>query len=149
MTEVWFYQLRFKPLEQVLPTLLEKTRARGWRAVVQVANEQRLDALDQALWTYRDDSFLAHGTARDGHPQLQPIWLTTGDENPNGAEVRLVVDGADTASVDGYQRVIHIFDGDDEVAIAAARQTWKRMKAAGHAISYYQMTDAGQWQKKA
>ncbi len=149
MTEVWFYQLRFKPLEQVLPALLEKTRERGWRAVVQAASTERLEAIDQALWTYRDESFLAHGTDRDGHPELQPIWLTTGDDNPNSADIRLLVDGADAATADGYQRIIHIFDGDDEVATAAARETWKRMKAGGHVISFYQMTDTGHWQKKA
>lgn len=149
MTEVWFYQLRFRPLEQVLPALLEKTRQRGWRAVVQATGTERLDAIDQALWTYRDDSFLAHGSARDGHPELQPIWLTLGDDNPNSAEVRLLIDGAEAASADGYERVIHIFDGDDEVATAAARNAWKRMKAAGYVISYYEMSDTGHWLKKA
>lgn len=55
--DVFFYHLEQQTLDRVLPSLLEKTLARGWRAVVQVGNEERLEALDQALWTYTDDSF--------------------------------------------------------------------------------------------
>ena len=37
MTEILFYHLQHQPLERVLPTLLEKTLERGWRAVVQTS----------------------------------------------------------------------------------------------------------------
>ena len=57
------------PLERALPLLLEKTLERGWRAVVQAGSQERLDVLDQHLWTWREDSFLPHGTAKDGHPE--------------------------------------------------------------------------------
>ena len=57
MTEVFFYHLERQPLDRVLPSLLEKTLERGWKAVVRVGNEQRLEALDLALWTFRDESF--------------------------------------------------------------------------------------------
>ena len=34
-------------------------------------------------------NFLAHGRARDGDLALQPVYLTVGLENPNGAALRL------------------------------------------------------------
>jgi len=63
MPDVLFYHLENQPLERVLPILLEKTLERGWRAVIEVGSSQRAEALDTALWTFRDDSFLAHGLA--------------------------------------------------------------------------------------
>ena len=104
--EVLFYHLERQPLERVLPSLLEKTLERGWRAVVQSGSEERLEALDTALWTYREDSFLPHGTRKDGNVALQPIYLTTGDETPNGAGIRFLVEGAETENWAGLSRLV-------------------------------------------
>ena len=76
VTEVYFYHLERRTLEDVLPTLLERSLERGWRAAVQAASEERVEALDTLLWTYREESFLPHGTARDGRASAQPIYLT-------------------------------------------------------------------------
>ena len=65
MTELLFYHLQGQKLEGVLTPLLEKSLERGWRVVVQGASEERIDALDAHLWTYRDDGFLPHGTWRE------------------------------------------------------------------------------------
>ena len=94
MTEMLFYHLQHQPLEKVLPTLLEKSLERGWRVAVQAASEERIEALDAHLWTYRDDSFLPHGTWRDPAASEQPVVLTINDDNPNRANVRFLLDGA-------------------------------------------------------
>jgi DNA polymerase-3 subunit chi len=147
--EVLFYHLERQPLEQVLPAMLEKVLERNWRAVVQAGSPERLEALDLALWTYRDDSFLAHGTAKDGHAADQPIFLSTGDDNPNAAGVRFMVDGAEAQSFAGYARIVYLFDGRDTAALTSARQQWKTAKAAGCAVTYWQQSAAGRWEKKA
>ncbi len=149
MTEIWFYHLQRQPLERVLPTLLEKSLERGWRVVVQAKSAERLEALDTLLWTYADDSFLAHGSARDGDAERQPIYLTTGSENPNGAALRLFIEGADVvlADADAYVRAILLFDGRDEEQLAHARAQWKSLKAAGCALAYWQQSEAGGWEK--
>ena len=92
MTEVLFYHLQGLTLENVLPPLLEKSLARGWRVVVQATSEERTDALDAHLWTYSDDSFLPHATWRAGDASEQPIVLIAGEDNPNNANVRFLVD---------------------------------------------------------
>ena len=147
--DVMFYHLERQPLERVLPSLVEKTLERGWRAVIQAGSSERLDAIDMALWTYSEESFLAHGTAKTGHAEDQPVFLTTGDETPNGAGVRFLVDGAAPASFDQAERLVFMFDGHDSDAVASAREHWKAAKAAGCAIAYWQQTDAGRWEKKA
>ena len=149
MTEVVFYHLQRQPLEQVLPGLLERCLERQWRVVVQVGSEERRDALDAQLWTYRDESFLPHGTVKEGRAAEQPVWLTAGDDNPNAATVRFLADGAELAQYAGYQRVVILFDGNDADAVDRARGQWSAAKAAGHDATYWQQSDAGRWEKKA
>ena len=155
MTEIWFYHLQRRPLERVLPTLLEKSLERGWRAVVQARTPERLEALDEALWTYSDESFLAHGTAREGDPADQPVYLTDGLENPNGARLRILVEGADVgeaiaaAGDDAYERIILIFDGDDEAELTGARAQWKKLKEQSRPMSYWRQNEDGRWEKIA
>lgn len=149
MTEVLFYHLQNAPLEQVLPQLLERSLERGWRAIVRAGGEERLDALNNALWTYSDDSFLPHGTKDDGAPALEPVFLTVEDENPNKANVLFVVDGASPGNIGFYDRCVLMFDGRDEAALATAREHWKTLKAEGHDATYWQQSPEGRWEKKA
>lgn len=146
--EVLFYHLERTPLERVLPSLLERTLERGWRAVVQSGSTERLEALDLALWTYNDESFLPHGAARDGDPARQPIYLTLGDETPNGAGVRFLVDGAEMAEFTGFVRIVCLFDGHDPEATGKARTQWQAAKAAGCAVTYWRQSDSGRWEKQ-
>lgn len=148
-TEVFFYHLERHPLERVLPGLLERTLERGWRAVVQAGTPERLEAIDTHLWAYRDDSFLPHGTAKDGPPTLQPVFLTTGEENPGDAGLRFLVDGACLKTFAGYVRVVIIFDGADKQAVAGARQQWKAAREEGCTVAYWQQSEAGRWEKRA
>lgn len=148
-TEVLFYHLEQQPLERVLPSLLERTLERGWRAVVQSGSQERLEALDLALWTYREDSFLPHGTRKDGHSEHQPVYLTTAADTPNGARVRFLVDGAIADSFSGFLRVVYLFDGHDPAAIDMARGQWRAAKSAGCAVTYWQQDANGRWAKKS
>ena len=149
MTEVLFYHLHQQPLERVLPMLLEKSLERGWRVVVQASSEERLEALDAQLWTFRDDSFLPHGTAREAEAREQPILLTIDADNPNGAAVRFLIDGAPVPpDAAAYQRIVLIFDGEDESAVAAARGHWRDGKANGFDVTYWQTDAEGRWERK-
>lgn len=148
MTEILFYHLTRRRLEQVLPELLGRTLDRGWRAVVKCGVPERLGALNGELWTYDKGAFLPHGMAVDGFSDKQPIYLTAKDERPNNAEVLFLVDGAEAHDVSAYSRVCDLFDGNDEAAVDAARARWKAAKAAGHTLTYWQQGDKG-WEKKA
>jgi DNA polymerase-3 subunit chi len=148
MTEVGFYHLTRTPLERALPKLLERVLAGGMRAVVVSGSTERVEALNAALWTYEQLSFLPHGSAKDGLAEEQPIWLTTEDENPNGATVLVLTDGVSSAKVAEFARCLDMFDGRDADAVAAARERWKAMKAAGHTLAYWQQNEAGGWEKR-
>jgi DNA polymerase III subunit chi len=148
VAEIGFYHLLSTPLERALPRLLERARAQDYRIVVRAASSERIEHLNALLWTYDEASFLAHGSARDGNPASQPIWLTDGEENPNGATMLVLVDGVAAADLATFARCLDLFDGNDEAAVEAARDRWRRAKAAGHTLTYWQQTAAG-WEKKA
>jgi len=148
MTEVLFYHLERKPLEDVLPTLLERSVARGWRCVVQVAAE-RAPSLDDLLWTYAEESFLPHGLEADEGAE-QPVVIVSRDSNPNGASVRFLIDGAALPQEPhAYARIVLIFDGRDEAATALARERWRETRSLGLAATYWQQNDEGRWEKRA
>jgi len=150
MTEILFYHLQGQKLEGVLTPLLEKSLERGWKAIVQGASEERIEALDAYLWTYRDDGFLPHGTWREPEAASQPVLLTPNDGNPNGATIRFLIDGAPLpADAEIYQRIVLVFDGEDEEAVAAARERWSEVKAKGFDATYWQPDAGGRWVKKA
>jgi DNA polymerase III subunit chi len=150
MTEILFYQLTEQTLEQVLPSLIQRSLERGWRVAVQASSEERVEALDAHLWTWRDDAFLPHGSWRDAAAAEQPVVLLPNEENPNGAVVRFLVDGAaipgDAAA---YERLVLLFDGNDPDTLEAARQRWQAAKAQGFEVTYWRTDENGRWQRQA
>jgi DNA polymerase-3 subunit chi len=147
---VLFYQLTATPLEASLPEMLERALARGWRVLVRCGSEAGLAALDAMLWTYDEAAFLPHGTAAAGQAALQPVYLTLGDENPNGATVLMLVDSAraPTSEMAAFERTCLIFDGHDERAVEAARADWRAVKAAALPAKYWAQ-EQGRWVQKA
>lgn len=149
MTQIGFYHLLRMPLDQALPKLLEKAVQAGLRVVVRAGSEERVEHLNALLWTYAEDSWLPHGSARDGEAPFQPIWLTEAEENPNAATVLVLCDGVRPATLEGWDRCLDLFDGNDETAVLAARDRWKGWKADGHQLVYYQQTERGGWEEKS
>jgi DNA polymerase III subunit chi len=147
--EVRFYHLTDLPLERVLPTMLERTLARGQRAVVRGTEAQRLGWLDRQLWTWSDESFLAHGVDGDPDPHRHPVWLTTAREVPNGAAALFLVDGAvaETDEMAAMEVTAILFDGHDPAAVEAARAQWRSVTGTGLAAVYWAQ-EGGRWVKK-
>jgi DNA polymerase-3 subunit chi len=149
MSEIRFYHLQRRSLEDTLPVILERCYSRGDRTVVMAGSAERVEALAAHLWTYKPDGFLPHGTAKDGAAAEQPIYLTAAAENPNAATVLILCDGAERSDCAEFPLVCEMFDGNDEAAVAAARERWKSYKEAGHRLVYFQQSPAGKWEEKA
>ncbi len=147
LTEIGFYHLKTTPLERALPQLLERALKGGYRILLRAGSSERVEHLNQLLWTYDDASFLPHGSARDGHVDRQPIFLTAAEGNPNAATMLVLVDGARPAGLGDFKRVCDMFDGNDAAAVEAARQRWRDAKAAGHDLTYWEQTPTG-WVKR-
>jgi len=148
MAEIGFYHLLSTPLERALPRLLERARAQDLRIVIRAASAERVEHLNALLWSYDDASFLPHGSARDGNPAAQPIWLSDRSDNPNEASMLVLIDGVTAEDLASFTRCVDLFDGNDPAAVEAARERWRDAQATGHNLTYWQQTDAG-WEKKA
>lgn len=150
MTETLFYHLERRSLDEVLPGLVERTLERGWRAVIRAESSERADAVDTLLWTYNEQSFLPHAQSGDGNPKRQPVLITVEDENPNDANVLFCIGGAvpQWGAVGDLTRVILMFDGRDEDALAVARGAWKDARAAGHEVTYWKESPSGKFEKQ-
>lgn len=148
MTEVLFYHLQHRPLQQILPLLLERTLARGWRALVLAGSDARVEALNAQLWSYRDEAFLPHGSAMDGNADRQPVYLSCQYENPNRANVLFLADGADCTHIAEFDRCVDLFDGNDPEAVQAARERFLRARQAGFAVTYWRQQPDGSWQQQ-
>lgn len=152
MAELWCYHLERASVEDALPALLARTLERGWRALVRLGHEERLRALDHHLWTFRDDAFLPHGVAHEPHAEHQPVLLTTAAANVNNAQALFLVDDALfpelTQGGGGFERCALLFNGTDEIMLARAREQWQAAKGAGFALSYWQQTAGGKWEKR-
>ena len=146
-----FYHLQNQTLEDVLSKLLSKAYGTGQKIVVKIGTEERVEFINTHLWTFEEGSFLPHGSKKDGNSDLQPIWLTAGDEIPNQAGIMFWVDGAQSniEKLSGVNRILNIFDGNSETAIQQARHLWKELKSAGHEVYYWQQVTSNRWQQKA
>lgn len=150
MGAVYFYHLTRRPLEVVLPTLLEKALDAGWRVCLRGGNDTRLRQLDDALWTCSDDGFLPHGLAGGDQDDDQPILLTGDASLPPGVGCLMSVDGADidAEEVARLDRVCVLFDGTDGRALEKARAQWRTLTQAGLSAQYWS-EETGKWEMKA
>ena len=149
MTEIRFYHLQKQSLDQALPLILEKALEKGHRILVKCANDDQMNELDKALWSYKNTSFLAHGTQTDDLPDQQPIILNCNDDNPNDADLLVLTGGTQSGDLDDFKLCCDMFDGNVDEELSAARSRWKQLSDTDHDITYWQQTDTGGWNKKA
>jgi DNA polymerase-3 subunit chi len=152
MTDLRFYHLQRRKPEEALPAILEEALRQGLTVTIEAPEREWIEALNERLWTYSDESFLPHGAMRDGEPETQPIFLTTEGDNPNGARLRILLRGAKAAPIladapTAYERIVILFDGTDEEARTGARAQWAELKAAGHAPTYWREDETGDWRE--
>jgi DNA polymerase-3 subunit chi len=148
MTEISFYHLLNTSVEKAIPQLVEKLLESGLRGLIRTGSEERAEVISSLLWTYDTASFIPHGTKHDANALEQPIWITSDEENSNGAEIILLIDGMTCANLKSYRRCLDIFDGRDANALRDARVRWQSYNDSGHAITYWRQTEVGGWEKK-
>ncbi len=150
MTRIDFYHLQKAPLEQVLHKLCEKAYATGKRIHILLGTAERVEFINSLLWTYSEESFLPHGSRRDGFTEDQPIFISAEETNENNASLLILADGAqvDVEKLNAYERVLNIFDGNDETALNNARAYWKEIKTLGGELHYWQQNANGSFEQK-
>lgn len=145
-----FYHLTRSPVEAALAQLLPRALAAGWRVAIRGADAKRLEWLDEKLWLGPEEDFLPHGLAGGPHDARQPVLLTTAAEAPNGPQVLAVIDGAEVAPEEaaGLERLWIFFADAEPGAVEAARDLYRRFRAAG-VVPQYWSEAGGRWERQA
>lgn len=146
--DILFYHLTQSTLGDILPTLVERALDRFGKVTIQCVSKEQRDAIDMRLWIYADEAFIGHGTECDQYPNLQPVFLTTGQENPNDSKIRFLIEGAVCSDVDSYQRLVVIFDGNNDEQLHLVRAQWKKYKMENHNLTYWQQRENRGWEKQ-
>lgn len=145
--DIQFYHLLSTPLERALPKLVEKAYGAKFRILICAAGDEQAEQLNSLLWGYAPGSFLPHGSKKDGNAERQPIYISAGEGNANQANLLVVTDGSELDGSTSFDRVLDIFDGANDEAVAAARARWKNYQAAGHSLKYIKQTPQGGWEE--
>jgi len=145
--QVDFYHLTRTPLERALPQIAEKVLESGGRLLVVSGEAEARGKLDQAMWTYKAESFLPHAQAGGTEDARQPVLIAETVDAANGARNVALVDGVWRDEALGFDRAFHFFDED---AIAEARVAWKALAdREGVERRYWNQDENGRWQKAA
>mgnify|MGYP000314676678 CR=1 FL=1 len=151
MTNISFYLVADATtpagVDGVLPALLQKILSAGHRVVVRCQDADRVARLNEFLWTYQPESFIPHGAENDGFKEDQPVFLTDGDDNPNGADILIRLSGSECTTFSSYARVLDLFEGSDPQK-QAARKRWTELKEKGYPLEHYKCVE-GKWTKIA
>ncbi|UNE53484.1 DNA polymerase III subunit chi [Bartonella machadoae] len=146
--DILFYHLTQSTLGDILPTLVERAQSRFGKVTIQCVSKEQRDAIDMRLWVYASEAFIGHGTECDQYASFQPVFLTTGQENPNDSKIRFLIEGAVCSNIDVYQRLVVIFEGQSDEQLDIARTQWKKYKMENHKLTYWQQTEDRCWEKK-
>lgn len=145
--EIRFYHLTVTPLEKALPKLLEKIITQGWRALILTDSEEQAEFLSIQLWTYHPNSFLPHGTHKDGFMEDQPIFLTPLEENPNNAEILIILNGKSPHFLETFNQCLYLFEDKDDVKKKSSLAIWETYEEKSYLLSSWIQQKDGKWEK--
>lgn len=147
-----FYHLTRDPPEALLPLLIGKARETGLTVALRGTARERMEALDLRLWA--GEGFVPHGLAGGAHDARQPcllVWdAAPAPDLPNRPGCLIALDGAEVGvdEARALERLCVVFDGQDEAAVARARDQWRTLTGGGIEAEYWSR-DEGRWACKA
>ncbi|MBI5014794.1 MAG: DNA polymerase III subunit chi [Deltaproteobacteria bacterium] len=137
MATVDFFEARGSRWEEALCRQLEAEHAAGRRAYVWASSEAHARALDDLIWTFRDDAFVPHGLWQGEATADEAITIGWKAGNPNAADCLVLVRDAQPGELTGYARVIDFAPVDHPALREAARRRFRTFREAGLTVSFH------------
>ena len=140
MTRADFYliakpRFRDQPLRLVCE-LARKAHDSGQPTLVLARDREQAEALDDLLWAFDDDAYVAHQIAGDEEDELAPVLIAAPEMD---VPMRPLVINLRDAPVDGsFERVLEVVPA-DESARGPLRERWKTYKARGFDVNKHDM----------
>ena len=148
MGQIDFYQIGQAGLEPVLLMLLKKTLAAKKKALI-LCPMPAARALDDALWSYDADSWIAHGLGDADGAEHCHVWITT-DMAANWikAEFLFLLHGSVPTTWDGIARSFYLFGGCSDAQLQQARDKWREWQGLAESkLGYFSQNAQGGWDK--
>ncbi|OPZ78363.1 MAG: DNA polymerase III subunit chi [Alphaproteobacteria bacterium ADurb.Bin438] len=142
-----FYHLTSSTLQKILPQLainIDKTKK---HAIFLFKDDNEVEKFNDYLWTFKDTSFIPHGSKNDGNENLQPIFLSSEFSNPNDAKFIVYTSPLNNINPE-FERVFIIFNGNNKMELEMARNLWKKGIALSAEMHYWQDLPEGWVEKK-
>ena len=145
MSEIFFYKLKNSSSEIFLASLIEKSIENKWNSVVLLDNIERMEEINDFLWSYKDTSFLPHGSQNDKNSELHRVYLTCEEENPNDSDVIFSIDGLLIKNINSWQRCIYIFNEQNLKVVDQLNFYKKSIDQSQHFIKSFEQNTNGKW----
>ena len=145
MTEIFFYKLKNLSVELFLISLIEKSISVNWNSVVLLDNVERMEEINDLLWTFNDVSFIPHGSQSDLSPERNKVYLTCNEENPNKANAIFSIDGVAINNPKNWSRCIYIFN-EQNLKVTDELESYKReIKDLDYIQKSFEQDQNGKW----
>ena len=145
MTEIFFYKLKNTSIDLFLISLIEKSISKNWNSLVLLDNTERMEEINDLLWTFNDTSFIPHGSQSDLSPDKQNVYLTCNEENLNNSNIIFSIDGIIINEPGNWNRCIYIFN-EQNLKVTDELESYKReIKDFGYTLKSFEQDNNGKW----
>ena len=128
-------RFRAEPL-RLACELARKAHDSGQPTLILARDHAQAEELDDLLWAFDDDAYVAHQIAGDDEDELAPVLIATPDMD---VPLRPLVLNLRDEAVDGaFERVLEVVPA-DESAREPLRERWKAYKARGLDVNKFDM----------
>jgi len=125
--------------QNFLCRLVEKIYHKKHRVYLHAANKKDSEQIDEALWTYRDDSFVPHNLVGEGPSTTPPIQIGY-DKVPDQQRDVLINLQPDTPSCfSQFRRILEIVPNQEEQK-KAARKRYRYYREQNCHVSHHKIS---------
>jgi len=103
-----------EPLWRVACRIAEKAWLGGDRVLVHTTSEQEAARVDEALWTFRQESFVPHARYPCADADLPPVLVGSGEPPPEAWEVLVNLSDAVPAFYEHFKRIAELVAEDPD-----------------------------------
>jgi DNA polymerase-3 subunit chi len=119
--------------------LAEKAWKLGHKIYIHLPDPQLARALDDLLWTFRDGSFVPHGTTEQGDASDDPVLIGWQAEAPDDRhDVLINLANEVPAFFSRFQRVAEIVEGSEQ-AKTLARDRFRFYRDRGYELNTHEL----------
>ena len=145
MTEIFFYKLKNLSIELFLISLIEKSISKNWNSLVLLDNIERMEEINDLMWTFNYTSFIPHGSQSDLNPDKHNVYLTCNEENLNNSNIIFSIDGIIINQPDNWKRCIYIFN-EQNLKVTDELESYKRgIEDLNYDLKSFEQDNNGKW----